>query len=392
MAWGLKMGYIKVVRSKMYPNQDTKVLLNKTMGCCRFVYNNLLAQINEDYDLWKENPSLPKPKVSSYDLVKAVVNLKKEYEWLNEVSSVALQQSAMQLATAFNNFFKNPNTHKHPRFKSKRSNNGFRIVGLTSITIKSNKVGIPNNNRTLTTCRPSLPVRSDVSSYSVVRDRVGNYFINCTVTVPLLPNRSEQISSSVGIDLGIKSLATVVQKHNNVVKSYALDNPRVYVRKQKQRTRLSRRFAKKQLGGSNRNKARTRLAKLELKIANQRKDLLHKFTTKLINENQVIGIEDLNVTGLLRNHKLAKHIQDCGWGMIKEQLLYKSVKFKTPVTITMVDRFYPSTQTCSVCGNKRKVNLTLRERSWKCDHCGTEHDRDLNAAMNILMEAKRLTV
>ena len=386
------MGYIKVVRSKMYPNQDTKVLLNKTMGCCRFVYNALLAQINEDYDLWKENPNLPKPKINSYDLNKAVVNLKKEYEWLNEVSSVALQQSAMQLATAFNNFFKNPNVYKHPKFKSKRSSNGFRIVGLTSVTIKSNKVAIPNNNHRLTICRPSLPNRSDVSSYTVVKDRVGNFFINCVTKVPLLLNPTSQLGGSAGIDLGIKSLVTIVQKCNGVVKSYTVDNPRTYTRNQKQRTKLSRRLAKKQLGSNNRNKARIKLAKLETKIANQRKDLLHKTTTKLINENQVIGIEDLNVKGMLRNHKLAKHIQDCGWGMIKEQLLYKSVRFKVPVAITMVDRFYPSTQTCSVCNVKRVTNLTLKERSWQCDCCGTKHDRDINAAMNVLIEAKRLTV
>lgn len=386
------MGYVNTVRSKMYPSQDTKVLLNKTMGCCRFVYNTLLAQINEDYDLWKENPSLPKPKVNGYDLTKAVVNLKKEYEWLNEVSAVALQQSAMQLGTAFNNFFKKPDTYRHPKFKSKRSNNGFRIVGTEAIIIKSNKVSVPNNNRILITCRPSLPNRSDVSSYTVVKDRVGNFFINCVIEAPLLLNPTSQIGGSAGIDLGIKSLATIVQKRNGIIKSYTVDNPRTYTRNQKQRTKLSRRLAKKQLGSNNRNKARIKLAKLETKIANQRKDLLHKTTTKLINENQVIGIEDLNVKGMLRNHKLAKHIQDCGWGMIKNQLLYKSVRFKAPVAITMVDRFYPSTQTCSVCNVKRSTNLMLRERSWQCDHCGTKHDRDLNAAMNILMEAKRLYV
>ena len=388
----MKMGYIKVVRSKMYPTQDTKILLNKTMGCCRFVYNTLLAQINEDYGLWKENPNLPKPKVNSHDLIKAVVNLKKEHEWLNEVSAVALQQSAMQLAIAFNNFFKKPDVYKHPRFKSKRFNNRFRIVGLPAIVIKSNKIGIPNNNRTLTTCRPSLPNRSDVSSYTVVKDQVGNFFINCVTETPLLLNPTSQLGGSVGIDLGIKSLATIVQKRNGGIKSYTVDNPKTYTRNQKQRTKLSRRLAKKQLGSNNRNKARIRLAKLEIKIANQRKDLLHKTTTKLINENQVIGIEDLNVKGMLRNHKLAKHIQDCGWGMIKNQLLYKSVRFKVPVAITMVDRFYPSTQTCSVCNVKRVTNLTLKERSWQCDCCGTKHDRDLNAAMNILMEAKRITV
>ena len=173
--------------------------------------------------------------------------------------------------------------------------------------------------------------------------------------------------------------------------SWELENPKTYVKYQKRRTTLQRRLMKKKKGSNNRNKAKIKLAKLERKVSNIRKDLLHKFTTKIIRENQTIVLEDLNVIGMVKNHKLAKHIQDCSFGTIRTMLEYKAKRYTKPKVICLVHRFYPSTQLCSHCGMKSEVKIKLHVREWTCGHCGVKHDRDINAATNILNEGIRLT-
>lgn len=377
------MTIISVRKSKLYPNRDTVLILNKTLGCCRFVWNQLLAKNNEAYMAWKDDETLPKPNCSLSYFSSKLGELKLEHAWLAEVSFTALQQACMRLSKAFLNFFKG--IAAYPKFKSKRESGSFRVVGERVMMIKEGKVKFPKGND-YTTCKPSLPDRIEVSSYVVTKDRVGDFFISC-VTRKALSSNHLKGSGMVGIDLGIKTLA-VIKPHKG--DPWEFQNPRTYTKAQRKRTRLARRLAKKQKGSNNFNKARTKLAKLERKVANIRKDTLHKFTTKLINENQVISIEDLNVKGMIRNPRLAKHIADCGFGTIRRMLEYKIHKFETPVQLHLVNRFYPSTQICSGCNVKREIKLTLKDRNWTCSVCGAIHDRDINAATNILLEGLRL--
>lgn len=377
------MRNITVRKSKLYPNSTTTVTLNRTLGSCRFVWNHLLAKNNEVYDSWKEDESLPKPSTSLSYFNQELNKLKEEFPWLSEVSSVALQQAVKNLSTAFTNFFKG--THRYPKFKSKRDPGSFRVVGWSSITTENGKIRLPKEN-VFTPCRPELPDRKEISSYVVSKDRVGDFFISAVTRKNYLSN-SLKGTGMVGVDLGVKTLA-VIKPLNGM--PWELNNPRAFSKYQHKRTQLSRRLAKKQKGSVNFNKTRISLAKLERKVSRVRNDNLHKFTSKLVNENQVISIEDLNVKGMVHNPRLAKHIADCGFGIIRRMLEYKVYKFEDPVQLHLVNRFYPSTQTCSACNARLIVKLTLKDRNWTCPSCGVIHDRDINAATNILMEGLRL--
>ncbi len=252
--------------------------------------------------------------------------------------------------------------------------------------VSNNRVRIPKFNYYATFSKNT--VLNDPSSYTVTRDNVGDYFISFVDTVEEIEPEPESIGKFVGIDLGIKSLAVIKPNKGG---PWELQNPRTYTKYQKRRTILQRRLMKKKKGSNNRNKARIKLAKLERKVTNIRKDLLHKFTTKIIRENQTIVLEDLNVKGMVKNHKLAKHIQDCSFGTIRTMLEYKAKRYTRNKAITIVNRFFASTQLCSHCGMKSEVKIKLHVREWICGHCGTHHDRDINAATNILNEGLRLT-
>lgn len=380
------MEYLTTRRSRLYPNLDTRLVLNKTIGCSRFIWNALLGNHKEEYGLWVEDPEThPKPSCSLSSFNQKLNELKVEYPWLNEVSSVALQQTVLHLTKAFSEFFQG--IHGYPKFKSKRDPGGFNLSSAAGTLAKDGKIRIPKI-KGYTTCRPKLPLDQEIRNYSIVKDRVGNYFVNCLVTKPCLPNTAKG-QGLVGVDLGIKSLAVAKRSTGEI---FTLENPRTYMKYHRKRVRLQRRLAKKQKGSQNRNKARIKLAKLERKVGNIRKNTLDTFTSKLISENQVIGIEDLNVKGMLKNSRLAKHIQDCGFSTLRRMLEHKAKRYESPVIISLVHRFYPSTQCCSACGIKREIKLTLNDREWTCAECGTSHDRDINAATNILYEGLRLVV
>lgn len=371
--------YITVKKARLYPNKDTRELLDRTFGCCRFVYNRLLAESIDNYAKWKyyiiQDHAYPKPKVDIYTFSARLTQLKQEFTFLNEVSSVALQQSVKNLSIAYQRFFKG---NGFPKFKRRFQRDAFRIVTDCSIRVEDTGVYLPKTKH-LTRFYPSYENDNYISSYSVIKDKVGDYFINLLTT----EQHKEKVKGlgCVGIDLGITSLGIVRDKEGS---TYTIPNNRYYTRYQKQRTKLARRLAKKQKGSNNRNKARVKLAKLERAIANCRKDYLHKASAKLINENQVICLEDLNVKGMLRNGKLAKHIQDCGWGTFTSFLEYKAKQFLPNRNIVYIDRYYPSSQTCSCCKTRLEVKLKLSARHWTCPACNTKHDRDENAAFNIL--------
>jgi putative transposase len=311
-------------------------------------------------------------KLSTKDLSAAITALKKEEgtAWLKEVSSVPLQQALRHLDTAYTNFFEG--RAEYPTFKKKHhaqsatyTDNAFTLNG-DKLTLAKQKEPLP-----IVWSRP-LPEGAQPSSVTVSKDKSGRYFVSILVeegigTLPL-------IDKAVGIDLGLKSFLITSDGET-------LPNPKYYARDEKKLAKAQRKQAKKKKGSKNGDKARKKVAKLHARIADTRRDFQQKTSTKLIRENQVICLETLNVKGMLQNHCLAKAISDVGWGEFTRQLEYKAKWYGR--TIIKIDRWYPSSKTCSDCGHVLDT-LTLDVREWVCPCCGTWHDRDINAAHNIL--------
>lgn len=367
----LNKGY----KFRIYPTEEQKVFFEKTFGCCRKVYNILLTDSIEQYKLYQQD-KIGKPKVSSYDFNNLLPNLKSrdDYIYLNEVSSKALQYSAFALGDAFKRFFK---TKKgFPQFKSKHSN-------TQSFTLESYEPGAKYfhiKDKVLTIAKLDIPIKvvwhrelpSTPTKVTISKNPAGQYFASFLCKYRPEPTNGQGI---VGIDLGIKTLATM----SNGVE---ISNPKHYVKSQKKLTILQRRLSKKKKGSKNRDKARLKVARLHLKIANQRQDYLHKLSRSLVNDNQVIVIEDLHVKGMSRNHNLAKHILDGGFGLFRKMLEYKTIE-SSWCRLMIADRYYPSTQLCSACLVKPKVKIKLGVTQWTCFNCNSIHQRDDNASKNL---------
>jgi len=355
-------------RYRFYPTPSQEVLLRKTMGCSRFVYNHFLAlRIKE----WTTNQKT----LSYYDTCSLLTQLKKEREtkWLSDVSSVALQQSLQNLQEAYNNFFKGLKK-KHrvgfPRFKKKSNRNSIRIT-KGAFKYSNNQVFIPKSKTPLN-IRWSRQLPTDnISSITISLTPSGKWFVSILIedpndyTLPLC-------DKVLGIDLGIETFATL--SSGEKVKMPDLKPHYTKLKK------LQRKHSKKK-GVKNRNKARIKVARQYEKISNIREDFHHKLSTRIINENQVIVLEDLNVSGMVRNRKLARAISQQGWYQFITFLKYKGDLYGREVI--QVDRFYPSSKTCSSCGTIQS-SLPLNIREWTCDICGSHHDRDINAAKNLM--------
>jgi putative transposase len=308
----------------------------------------------------------------TFDLSAAITALKKEEgtTWLREVSSVPLQQALRHLDTAYQNFI--ARRADYPVFKKKHkeqgatyTNNAFTWDGH-HLTLAKQKEPLP------IVWSRFLPEGVQPSSVTITRDQSGRYFISILVeegigTLPM----TEKV---VGVDLGLKSFLITSDGET-------LANPKYYARDEKKLARAQRQHARKKKGSKNRNKARLKVARWHARIADTRRDFQHKASTQLIRENQVVCLETLNVKGMLKNHTLAKAIADVGWSEFVRQLEYKAAWYGR--TIVKIDRWYPSSKTCSACQYVLE-ELTLDIRSWACPNCGTCHDRDINAAKNIL--------
>lgn len=364
---------------RLYPNREQENQILRTFGCCRFVFNHYLAQRIEAY---QETGKSPTRFVQDKDLT----TLKKQEttEWLKEVDSTSLQAALQDLDTAYQNFFrrvKQGGKPGFPHFKSKHDHKQSyksKCVG-TNIKVLEKAVQLPKLGTVK--CRISKHVQGRILSATVSRSASGKYYVAlcCRLDedLPALPSTG----AVVGLDVGIKSFAvsdagTVYENHKYLRKS------------EKKLARLQRQLSRKTKGSSNRNKAMVKVAKLHEHVANQRKDMLHKLSTELIRENDIICIEDLAPKNMVRNHKLAKSIVDVSWGEFRRQLAYKAEWYGKQ--LVAIDRFYPSSQTCSVCGEKWDGTKDLKIRKWQCPHCGTTLDRDTNAAINILNEGLRL--
>jgi putative transposase len=363
---GMKLRY----RYRIYPTKSQLQPIAQMFGCARVVWNDALAFCQQQ---WASGIKY----AGANELMKQFITRAKQTEdrkWLAEVSNIPLQQSIQDLDVAYRNFFKSATsqrqgrTVKPPRFK-KRSNAQSARFRVGGFSLKGNKLYLAKIGKLKV--KWSRPLPAEPSSVTIIKDAADRYFLSFVVEInppTLLP-----IGSSIGIDLGITTFATLSTGEK-------IDAPKP-LKANLLRLRKAQRALKNKVKGSNRMRlARKKVAKIHAKISDTRTDFLHKLSTRLIHENQVIALEDLNVSGMVKNRKLSKAISDLGWRAFRTMLEAKAEMYGREVQV--ISRWEPTSQVCSFCGERGgKKDLAVRE--WKCLFCGTAHDRDINAAINI---------
>ena len=349
------------------PNNVQANYFARAAGTARFAYNWALNQWQQQYTAWKQDNNLPKP--SEQALRRQLNAIKREqYPWMLEVTKCAPQMAIIQLGEAFKNFFAGRARYPQPRKKGR--DDRFTLTN-DQFTLDGCRIRIPNLG--WVRMRESLRFTGKIMSATISRvaDR---WFVSITVDTPdcsHLPKAENQ--GAVGVDLGVSALATLSTGE-------AIPGPKAHTALLARLKRLSRSLSRKQKGSTNRKKARARLAKLHVRIANIRADALHKLTTDLTRRFHTIGIEDLNVRGMVKNRHLARSIMDMSFFEFRRQLEYKAAMRGGEIVVA--DRFFASSKICSACGHKLD-DLPLSVRRWTCPDCGAVHDRDVNAAINL---------
>lgn len=375
---------LRAIKVRLYPNKDQEQTLNKVLGSYRFVYNHMLALKQKEYE--ENKKALGLKELSKYLL--GTLRKDEQYPWLKEQNTQVMQQSIRQMLTAYNNFFKQ---HKgFPKFKSKKD----KQSALFPIGAISKRNTFETRHITLTTPLKNLRFRcSDlyftrlqkykkgIRSATLSKTKSGNFFLSILVEMDDTElKKFEHTNKQVGIDLGVKDF--VITSDGEV-----FENRHFFTNQERKIKKLQRQLSKKKKGSNNRNKQRIRLAKAYEKLTNQKDYYIHCVVNSLLTDNDVVFMEDLNVSGMLRNHHLAKAIQEIGFYHFKELLANKALV--NDKKVVFVDRFYPSSKTCHHCGYVNK-DLKLKDREWTCPQCGEHHDRDINAAVNILREGQRI--
>ena len=375
---------LRAVKIRLYPNKAQEQTLNKVLGCYRFVYNKTLALKQNAYKENKINLSLT--DLSKYFHGTLLKN--EDYAWLKEQNTKVMKQAIRQMLTAYERFFKQHNGF--PKFKTKKD----KQSALFPLEAISKHNTFETRHISLTTPLKNIKFRcsdlyfsrlqkynKNIRSATLSKTKSGNYFLSILIEMEDTElKKFEHTNKQVGIDLGVKDF--VITSDGEV-----FENKHFFKKEEKRIKKLQRQLSKKVKGSNNRKKAQVRIAKLFERITNKKDAYIHYAVNELLTYFDTIFMEDLNVQGMIRNHHLAKAIQEVGFYKFKETLVNKALV--NDKQVVFIDRFYPSSKTCSVCGYVYK-GLTLAEREWTCPVCGGHHDRDLNAAMNILLEGERI--
>ena len=375
---------LRAIKIRLYPNKTQEQTLNKVLGCYRFVYNQMLAQKQNAYKIDKTNLKVT-------DLSKwfhGTLLKDEQYAWLKEQNTKVMKQAIRQMDGAYQKFFKQHNGF--PKFKTKKD----KQSALFPYEAISKHNTFETRHISLTTPLKNIKFRcsdlyfsrlqkynKNIRSATLSKTKSGNFFLSILIEMDDAElKRFKHTNEQVGIDLGVKDF--VITSDGEV-----FENKHFFKKEEKQIKKLQRQLSKKVKGSNNKKKEQVRIAKLFERITNKKDAYIHYVTNKLLTYFDIIFMEDLNVQGMLRNHHLAKAIQEVGFYKFKETLVNKALINNKQVVF--IDRFYPSSKTCSVCGYKKR-DLRLSDREWVCHKCGTKHDRDINAAMNILLEGQRM--
>lgn len=375
---------LRAVKIRLYPNKTQEQTLNKVLGCYRFVYNQCLAQKQKAYKADKTNLKVT-------DLSKwfhGTLLKDEQYAWLKEQNTKVMKQAIRQMDGAYQKFFKQHNGF--PKFKSKKD----KQSALFPIDAISKRNTFETRHISLTTPLKDIKFRcsdlyfsrlqkynKNIRSATLSKTKSGNFFLSILIEMEDTElKRFEHTNEQVGIDLGVKDF--VITSDGEV-----FENKHFFKKEEKQVKKLQRQLSKKVKGSNNRKKAQVRIAKLFERITNKKDAYIHYATNELLANFDTIFMEDLNVQGMLRNLHLAKAIQEVGFYKFRETLVNKATVNNKQVVF--VDRYFPSSKTCSICGYKKR-DLKLSDREWTCPNCGTHHDRDINAAVNILLEGQRM--
>lgn len=359
---------LSATKIRIYPDALQADKLAKAFGCARWYWNNSLAETQRIYQETGKG-------LGQYALNARLPGLKQELPWLAETHSQVLQSVSLHMSRAFVNFFER--RAKYPRFKSKHGKQSIQYPQGVKI-VDDRKLFLPKIGHIKAIVHRQIV--GSIKTVTVSKDRDGRYFASIlTEDSSSIPEASME-GKILGVDVGLTHLAITSDGSK-------FANPRHVLRAEKNLSRKQQKLSRKEKGSNGRAQARVLVARAHSKVANARKDYLHKVSRRLVDENQVIAVEDLHVKGMMQNHCLAKHIGDAGWGMLANMLKYKAAR--AGKGFIEVNRFFASSKTCSCCLHQQ-AGMPLNIRTWTCDQCGTRHDRDINAAQNIRNEAQRI--